>query len=127
VFSACVAASRGGTGVGAATLNQPFDLRPGTAARLDGDRLEIGFEAVVSDSRCPRGAQCITAGEAIVSISLSKPPAAKEHRQLSTTPNSPDATCCGYRVRLVALEPAPALDRTIAASDYVATLLVSKE
>lgn len=39
-------------------LGQPFDLRPGASAAVEGG-LKVTFERVPSDSRCPMDALCI--------------------------------------------------------------------
>ena len=52
-------------------LGQPFDLKPAEVATIDG--LQITFEGVSEDSRCPRGTQCAWAGDAAASFTLQKP------------------------------------------------------
>ena len=49
-------------------LGQPFELKAGETATIAGDGVAIGFERVLSDSRCPRGTQCIRAGEATIRV-----------------------------------------------------------
>lgn len=107
-----------------AMLDRPFTLAPGRSATIDAERLQIGFERVVSDSRCPRGAQCITEGEAVVRVWLQKAPGARENRDLTTTPTESSAIYGAYRVNLEALDPVPTINRDIRPSEYVATLVV---
>jgi hypothetical protein len=109
-----------------AALDQPFKLNAGRSAIIDGERLQIGFERVVSDSRCPQDAQCITAGEAIVRVWLVKAPDRREARDLNTTPDAAGGVYGAYRVTLVALDPLPTTDRAVRPSEYVATLIVSR-
>ena len=80
----------------------------------------------MSDSRCPRDAQCITDGEAVVRVWLQKAPGARENRDLKTTPDGASAVYSTYRVTLVALDPAPTASRVIRPSEYAATLVVSR-
>ena len=108
-----------------AMLDKPFKLAPGRSTTIEAERLQIGFERVVSDSRCPRGAQCIVEGEAIVRVWLQKAPAARENRDLTTTPTATSAVYSGYRVNLEALDPVPTTDHAIKPSEYAATLVVS--
>jgi hypothetical protein len=81
---------------------------------------------VISDSRCPRDAQCITGGDALVRVWLLKAPGARENRDLKTTPDGASAVYSTYRVTLVVLDPAPTANRVIRPSEYVATLVVSR-
>jgi hypothetical protein len=47
-----------------ASLNEEFRLPIEETAIIIGEGLQIKFEAVTADSRCPRGVTCIWAGEA---------------------------------------------------------------
>jgi hypothetical protein len=120
----CVAAcaSLQGGGFPAAGLGEAFSLRVGASQQVDGDRLRVGFEAVVADSRCPRGARCVAAGEARVRIWLADG-RGRETRELET-PAAPTASFRSYTVELLQLEPYPTLDREIAPGDYSVTLVV---
>jgi hypothetical protein len=109
-----------------AMLDQPFALAPGRSVTIEAERLQIGFERVVSDSRCPRGAQCITEGEAVVRVWLLKAPAARETRELKTTPTETSVVYGAYRVNLKALDPVPTTDHDIRPSEYVAPLVISR-
>ena len=126
---ACASGSNSGnpTGPSQVTLGQTFKLKPGGVAVVQDEELQVGFDRVLADSRCPRGAQCITEGEAKIRIWLSQPPRGRAEHELQTTPlPAAEAPYEGYRIRLVALDPYPQIDRTIRARDYVATLVVTR-
>jgi hypothetical protein len=109
------------------TLGEVFTLAVGNVAEVRGEALQVGFDRVLSDSRCPRGAQCIVKGEAVIRVWLSKPPRGRAESELRTAPSADaEATYGDYRLRLVMLDPYPEGDRTIRTSDYVATLLVTR-
>jgi len=110
----------------AARLDQTFTLSPGGAAVVEGENLQGGFDQVLSDSRCPTGAQCIVAGEATVRIWLVKAPRGRENVELKTTTSASQATYDTYRVSLVTVTPSPEVGRTIQPSDYVVTMLVTR-
>jgi hypothetical protein len=111
-----------------AQLGQDFRLKVGESARLAGEALRIAFEAVTSDSRCPKGEQCIVAGKATLRLSLQRSSPAKEECLLETpTAESEPASCSGYGVTLVGLEPYPVAGHAIAPGDYEAILRVSKQ
>ena len=40
---------------------------------MAGAGLSVTFSAVVSDSRCPPGVQCIQAGSAVITVSVTRP------------------------------------------------------
>jgi hypothetical protein len=115
------------TALDQAMLGETFTLRPGGVAVVRGEDLQVGFDRVLSDSRCPQGAQCIVKGEAVIRVWLSTPPQGRAEHELRTAP-PPDAEAVygEYRIRLVTLDPYPQVDRTISSSDYVATLLVTR-
>jgi hypothetical protein len=108
-------------------LDQSFTLTVGGSVAVDGEGVRVAFDRVVSDSRCPKGAQCIVAGDATVRVSLTRTSRARETRDLKTAP--PDAARAvvdPYRLTLVSLEPEPTVDDAPRASDYVATLVVAR-
>ena len=112
-----------------ARLNRAFKLKVGERAMLKGTQLRIKFLAVESDSRCPKDVTCVWAGNAAVSLHLStRTGNITITRNTSTSPQFvTDSEDRGFRVKLVRLRPYPRSKRKIAASDYIATLLVSKE
>ncbi len=134
VLLGCLSAA-GGNGNAAGTmqvvrLNRPFSLRTGQQVTVKGERLRIKFEAVEEDSRCPANVTCVWAGNGAVRLEFSI-----SHRdRKSLTLNTAKSTTLvgerqyhGYKVRLLGLNPYPQSDQKIGASDYVVTLLVSKE
>lgn len=120
-----LAAAAGAAAPVGATLGTPFTLRPGSTAVVQGEDLEVGFDRVVSESRCPRDAHCVAPGRAVVRVWLVKAPRARADHDLHTDPPAAaEAQYAGYRLRLVALDPWPEGDRPARPSDYVATLVV---
>ena len=110
----------------AAQFDQAFTLAPGAAAVIGAENLQVGFDQVISDSRCPRGAQCIVAGDATVRVWLAKAPRGRENRELKTTPGGSQAVYDAYKIVLVTVAPSPEVGSTIRPTDYVVTLTVSR-
>jgi hypothetical protein len=110
------------------SIETNFQLRPGESALIAGTHLEIGFDSVISDSRCAKGAACIWEGDASVGIWLSRSGGPREHRELHTASRRPRAASIeGYEIRLLGLTPYPVRSAdAIAPSGYVATLRVSQ-
>lgn len=110
-----------------------FRLRVGESTRTEGGEWEIGFEGVSADSRCPKGEQCVWAGDATVRVWLKKAGGARSTHELHTAPNVPnapnaDAPRIAQRVlRVVRLDPPAVTGRSIAQRDYVATLALDRD
>jgi len=105
------------------TLDKNFELRVGESALVSDENLQIGFKAVLSDSRCAKGVVCIWEGDAAVRIWLQLAGKAKQERDLHTASREPNAAdYLGYSVRLVAVYPLPVSGRTIAPTEYIAIL-----
>jgi len=120
LLSACAGHS---TSPSETPLGQPFDLRAGTSAVVDGG-LKVTFERVPSDSRCPMDALCIRAGEALVALTISQEGRNAVARELRTDSTASETTYSGYSIKLIALAPYPRSDRQILPEDYVATIRV---
>lgn len=113
------------TNPGRTPLGEPFELRAGASAAVEGG-LRLTFERVPSDSRCPMDALCIRAGEALVALTISQDGRNAVARELRTDSTGADTTYQGYAVTLIALAPYPRSDRQIRPEDYVATLTVRR-
>ena len=112
---------------GKAELEKSFQVRLGHSAMVTGVALVIGFEAVTSDSRCPKGEVCVWEGDATVRIWLQPGAGAKDVRDLHTSSKQSSAANFGeWSVRLLALDPYPVTGRMVQQADYVVTLLVTE-
>lgn len=110
----------------ATSLEAPvsFLLRVGETERLEGGILTLSFEEVTSDSRCPKDALCVVAGEATVvfrarskdreaALTFKIPPDGSDVRQFDD-----------FKITIRALEPQPESGKTIDPGDYRADVLV---
>ena len=97
---------------------------------LNGDRVKLSFDAVVSDSRCPANAMCIWQGAATATFSFSKNNS--NHRfNLSTITMKPnytkDTIIAGYKIEFINLLPYPGTFTPPApASDIKTELKITK-
>jgi hypothetical protein len=107
-------------------LGQTFPLKVGQSITVEADGLEVVFERVVSDSRCPRGVQCIRAGEATISVAAEKAPAARAAIELRTVASAAEAAYGPYRIRLLSLNPYPDANRRVEPDEYQAVLVVTR-
>ncbi len=84
----------------------------------------IGFDRVISDSRCPPHVQCIWEGEATLAMTLHM---AGDHIpfQLATPQNLRDTVINNMRIELIDLLPASPLDKKNS-SQYKAVIKVTR-
>ena len=107
-------------------LDRTFDLRVGASTQVEGTDLEVRFEGVPSDSRCPPDAKCISAGDATVVLRLAGAGKDAATHELHTPRGQKEAEHGSYVVSLVGLGPPPSSGRQTSAEDYVATLHVRR-
>jgi hypothetical protein len=105
-----------------ADVGEPFSLKVGRSAEV-GDIVTVKFERVVSDSRCPLDALCITAGSALIELQVS---IGGDQATLGLTTDAPgwNVVHGGFLFRLVELQPYPRASMPTPARDYVVTLNV---
>lgn len=112
-------------------LDEPFKIREGDSVALPSESLEVHFDAVVADSRCPANAICVWAGEAKVAISLadaSGDEIGTVELTLGANPDAAYANVGDHSVALMVLDPYPGTSQAAAQGDnpeYAAVLLVS--
>jgi hypothetical protein len=122
-LAACAASPASASTV---VLDRDFDLGAGESARLEGSDLVVRFEAVTRDSRCPVDVTCITAGDAVVRLSLRGGGGETGALELHTGEEPREGGQGAFVVRLQALRPLPRAGQAIPASDYVATLSIRR-
>lgn len=112
-------------GVVCARLGEQFDIRVGETAYIADTRLSIRAEAVPEDSRCPRDAVCVWAGNARVSLTL-RDASNTDAVDLNSTLDPRAVTRWGYTVHLVDVQPVPTAGQPIPAQEYVVRLVVTR-
>jgi hypothetical protein len=122
LISACTADSPGApTG----PVDTELVLAPGQTADVANTNIQLRFDGVSGDSRCPADVVCIQAGDAIVRIEVLPKSGAARAYDLHTGNRQPvrhdDLT-----IALENLSPYPFSSRTIAPGDYRATLRVTR-
>jgi hypothetical protein len=112
-------------------LNQNFVLRVGQEATVAEQKLNVKFVSVLEDSRCPKGVNCIWAGNVRVQLQVSKARSKPAKVELSLNPrDAPDGEASNYgdyKLKLVSVEPYPVEGQQLRASDYTVTLSISKK
>jgi hypothetical protein len=137
LFVASVSLACAGTGAAVGSSNptsakvvvlaQDFDLAPGQAAVVDGGALNVTFDKVAEDSRCPSDVQCVWAGDGAVAMTVIPAGAPRYPVTLHTT-LTPKAVNSGpYQITLVGLKPYPKQGPKIPPATYVATLQIIRQ
>lgn len=114
-----------------ASLGQSVNVRYGQEVTVPGYKFKIKFVAVPEDSRCPKGVNCIWAGNVRVRLQVSKAKSKPVKVELSLNPRDfPDgevANYGNYKLKLMRVEPYPVEGQQLTAKDYTVTLGVSKK
>ena len=106
------------------TIDENFQLKTNQTAFIASENLWVKFLAVTEDSRCPSDVQCIQAGEAKVSVGITK---GNENLGEIVVSTIKSADVIGYSITLADLKPYPTTQSLpIKPLDYVATFIVSK-
>ncbi|HEY0023515.1 MAG TPA: hypothetical protein VGB24_11410 [Longimicrobium sp.] len=105
--------------------NQELALPLGETRTLDEQRFAVSFGRVMEDSRCPTGAQCVSAGNAHLALVLQERGEATRTVQLNTHTDPRVVRHEGYRVEVVGLDPLPAAGQP-APENYVVRLRITR-
>ena len=107
-----------------APIGEPFKIGVGQSVRLQNGGLELGFDEVLEDSRCPADAICIWAGRARLKAWLSVNGARRQIEMQTDTPQP--LRVDGFELDVQALEPFPVSNVRVDKRSYVATLIVTR-
>ena len=108
-------------------LGKAFSLKPGEVALTADGGIRIGFTGVTADSRCPKGEQCVVAGDATVRVWLQQGAGPRQVGDLRAAPGkAQQLQVFAHELRLVGLAPYPVSGRVIAPADYAATLILTR-
>jgi hypothetical protein len=110
-------------------LGDEFTLSIGQTASIgDETGLQVTFEAVLEDSRCPSGVSCVWAGDAVVSIAAVDSTGRTTRLELHTnTSFDAAAPVDDLSVHLVGLAPTPSAQSQSEVDKYLASLVVRRQ
>jgi hypothetical protein len=107
-------------------LGEPFQLRVGEQAVIDGVDLDVRFVEIANDSRCPSNALilCIWEGDAAIVVETSPKHGDALQHELHTN-LEPTSVSVGFvRLTLQRLDPYPLGVEPIPSDQYLATFVV---
>ena len=107
-------------------VNEEFFIGPGQKAEIRESGLEITFNKVIEDSRCPKGVECVWAGNGKVEISIHFPGEDPRIMEINTNLEPKEVMAGKYRIRILELQPYPEKDQQIPPEDYRIKLIVEK-
>ena len=110
-----------------AGLSEEFFISPGQKAVINNSGLEITFNKVVEDSRCPLGAECVWEGNGRIEISVRHNGWTDETQELNTTLDPQELIAGDFTIRLLELQPYPETGREISSAAYKIRLIVENE
>ena len=110
-----------------APLNNEFTLKYGQTIEIKEEKLKIKFASVAQDSRCPQGEQCISAGNASITLDVKTANNTSTSVTLNTANEPQELIFQGLGIRLVDLQPNPKSGVDLNHNDYVITLKVYKQ
>ena len=116
-----------GTIINQVALGQEFALSIGQSAAVAGESLSIKFIQVISDSRCPKGAVCIWAGEASCLIEITSSETKYSKVLTQPGPSSPAKTNFADYDITFDLQPYPEVGKEIDKKDYLLQLVISEK
>lgn len=112
-------------------LDKNFVLSVGQEVSTADGKLKIKFVSVAEDSRCPKGVNCIWAGNARVVLQVGKNNGAGVKLELNTSPREGASAGGGahgqYLIKLVEVAPYPVAEQPVKPRSYAVTLVVSKK
>ena len=118
---ACAPTAPPSSGPGSGLLT----LAPGQTSRVPGEELQVRFDEVVSDSRCPSDVACIQAGEAVVAVTVIGADRARQRYEVHTS-GATSVVHAGLTISCEGLDPRPVSSRPIRPSAYRLTLRVRR-
>ena len=118
--------SGGKSGI-AAEPGDEFALSVGQSVYIRGEDFEIRFIEVIADSRCPRGATCVWAGEVSCLIEITR--SGEVTSKILVKPGSDGNSETSFNDYIIAFDimPYPAAGKEIKQQDYRLIMIISKK
>lgn len=107
-------------------LDEYFELPVGPDALIKGEDLRLTFEEIVEDSRCPLGVECVTAGQAVYTLTAKKGGTTQTLTLVEEGLGGEGrASFQGYTI-VVLLQPYPSYPDAIRPDEYYLDIVVTK-
>lgn len=103
-------------------VGETFEIKFGESATIQSEQIQVTFEELIEDSRCPEDVVCVWAGNAKIIIQVDD-----QEVSLNTYSNPKYAELSEYNIKLISLNPYPRQDTVIEKENYSAEILVTKK
>ncbi len=100
-------------------------LKVGRCAVVGPQDATLCFERVVEDSRCPKGAMCIRAGNARIAVRVTSKDGRTDHLDLNTAEGPTCGVGAGLEIELLSVDPYPVVHQPVDPKAYTATFSVT--
>ena len=110
---------------GSGGIGESFELGEGESLWVDGDRFQITVEKVISDSRCPEGANCFWEGNVQVQVTVGEDEIVLTLGGLREGDQNAVPLGDGLQIRVVGVDPYPGSVQE--GQPYQITLVVERE
>ena len=107
------------------SLSQELKVAYGQEVAISEEALTVAFTEVNEESRCPSDVQCPWAGQATITLALSKGDSASQPHTV-TIPGAETTTFMNYTITLLELAPYPSANQQPTLEEYEATLVVER-
>jgi hypothetical protein len=107
-------------------VGEQFVLARGEGASIAGTMVQVRFEEVANDSRCPIDAICIQAGDAVVVIEVIDQTGSSSYQLTINEPGRKSVTHRNIRIEAIELQPYPMSGRPTDPAAYRATFRVTR-
>ena len=102
-------------------------IKYGQETAVVGKDISVRFTAILEDSRCPEGVQCIWEGNARIELAIAKAVENPSSLELNTHDRFPiEAMYLNYIITLIDLKPYPKATEQINMQDYTAIVEIRK-
>jgi len=109
-------------------FGEPFTLHVGESVQLGDNELTVGFDGILSDSRCPEGVWCFWEGDAASDLWLEAAGIDLQNFVLHTASSFAHTIEVEiYMITLLRVMPYPVIDVPIDPHTYVAQLVVVRD
>ncbi len=100
-------------------------VQVGKSATESHSKVKVEFVEMIEDSRCPKGVDCVWAGNAKIKIKVTKG-GKSQTIELNSGMVNKDNTFAGYEFTIEKLTPEPAINVRIDRNSYVAVIFVKR-
>ena len=114
--------------IGESALGEPISLGPGQSIELSGEGVDVVFDRVIIDSRCPVSDECAEIGTAHIAMKVHMAGEESVLTEFLIPPGGSTEALAGiYTVTIISLSPDSSQKSEFDPSDYQLTFKVSKK